>query len=186
MAYLEDRFKTAQEILELPTEMLAGFLLEHLETVSKSDPRNSGRAFELCTTARGIAEHYSKDGFGRVTDLRRAIAEVWSWLIVEGQLAVDPEHSHGNWCFVTRRGIECSTHEGLAEFRKRRLFSPGLLNKKIRGDGFTIVGIETTTCFLSITKDSLHCLEPIPVVNAPTCEVLDKEPSQNLRVFWRA
>jgi hypothetical protein len=132
MAYIFDRFKTAQEILELPTEMLAGFLLEHLETMRKSNPRNSERAFDLYTTSHGISEHYSKLGFGRVTDLRRAIAEVWSWLIVEGHLAVDPENSQGNSCFVTRRGIACGTHEGLEEFRKRRLFSPDLLNKKIR------------------------------------------------------
>ncbi len=131
MASLTDRFETAREILALPIRTLAGFLLEHIETMRKSDPRNSERSFQLQGVLHWIVEEYAKKGFGRTTDLSRAIAEAWNWLIIEGLLAFDPEQS-GVSCFVTRGGIKCSTSDGVEEYRKRRLFSPDLLNKTIR------------------------------------------------------
>ncbi|MGD9855844.1 MAG: TIGR02391 family protein [Planctomycetaceae bacterium] len=131
-AQLTDRFHTAQEIIALPTELLAGFLLEHLEAIRTADPRNSERMLDLHDTVAWIVEQYAKTGFGRTTDLRRVIAEAWNWLMVEGLVALDPESSGGHLFFITRRGMQCRTHDGVEEYRKRRLLSPELLHNAIR------------------------------------------------------
>jgi uncharacterized protein (TIGR02391 family) len=129
---LTDRFFTAQEVIALPIELLAGFLLEHLETVRTSDTRNSERMLDLHGTVAWIVEQYAKRGFGRMTDLRRVIAEAWNWLIVEGFVALDPEASGGHLFFITRRGMQCRTHDGVEEYRKRRLLSAELLHDTLR------------------------------------------------------
>ena len=132
MPTLTDRFEKAEEVLALSPPMLGGFLLEHLETIRGTDIRESERSFEMTGTCYDIAENYKKRGFGRTKDLSRAIAEAWNWLLVEGHLALDPEQSGHLSCFVTRRGIECSTHEGVEQYQQRRLFSADLLTKTIQ------------------------------------------------------
>lgn len=129
---LTGRFQTAQELIALPTEPLAGFLLEHLEAVRTSDPRNFERALDLHENVTWIVKQYAEKGFGRTTDLQRVIGEAWNWLIVEGLVALDPESSVGHRFFITRRGMQCRTNDGVEEYRKRRLLSAELLHETIR------------------------------------------------------
>ncbi|WP_197532353.1 TIGR02391 family protein [Symmachiella macrocystis] len=132
MLNISDRFKTAQEVLAFPTEILAGFLLEHLREFRTSGSQDSESMLDIHGIVASIVEQYAQRRFLRSADLRRSNGEAWNWLATEGLIALDPDSSNQHGFFITRRGLDCQTHEDVEEYRKRRLLNPDLLHPTVR------------------------------------------------------
>ena len=95
---------TAEAILELEAEELAGYLLEHL----------NGQANDLHLgnlLGGGINRHYKND-----SRVDRALMEAWAWLVREG-LLVEKAGANG-WHFISRRGHRVRTRSDLHAYRR--------------------------------------------------------------------
>jgi uncharacterized protein (TIGR02391 family) len=132
MALLQDRFSVATELLAQSVEDLAGYLLDHFNTLRTRDHSNFGAgAFDLHSIAYRLAEGYALKGFHRTDDVKRAIAEAWSWLVRAGLLVSEADHPH-NRHFMSKQALALRTPDDLEEFRKRRLISGDILHPSIR------------------------------------------------------
>jgi uncharacterized protein (TIGR02391 family) len=107
-------------------------LLDHFNTLRKRDPSNYGAGvFDLHPIAYNLAEGYAQKGFHRTDDVKRAIAEAWSWLVRAGLLVPEADQPH-NRHFMSKHALALKVPEDLEEFRKRRLFSGDILHPSIR------------------------------------------------------
>lgn len=101
----------ADELLALEPEELAGFVLNYLNTASKSE-LHSGNF-----TLRNNIEGYPQEKQGAAQE---ALMEAWVWLVREGLLAPRPGDNSG-WVFITRRGKRLADRDSLKEYRYSNL-----------------------------------------------------------------
>jgi uncharacterized protein (TIGR02391 family) len=115
MAYqsLSSLVPDAAELLDLPVEELAGVLLVHLN----SDP----------SSRNSIGHHnyfaqleQTKEYGGRQPQVNQALMEAWAWLQSAGLLVEKAGSSHG-WFFISRRGMQITSHANLGAYRKAQL-----------------------------------------------------------------
>jgi uncharacterized protein (TIGR02391 family) len=119
---------TAEQLLELEPEELAGVLLEYLNSISKDEADSALNRHNFAHPAR--LEGYFSNQHEKVL---RALMEAWSWLEREGLLAPRPRHTTGDWVFVTRRGEKLRSRTDVQAFRKANLLPKELLHPVIAG-----------------------------------------------------
>lgn len=112
-----------EALLSLAPEELAGVLLPILK---KRDPPLSG--YNFVRELHQLQEIYPRN---QVSAIGRAIMEAWSWMIVHGLLAPDPDQTGGDWVFITRRGRDASDPEGFKAFREASQFPRTLIHPRI-------------------------------------------------------
>jgi len=137
---LMDLIPEADDFLALEPEELAGYLIEHLNSL----PPNETEHFHKGNlSGKPALSGYSN----KQEDCLRAFMEAWSVLEQEGLVAGQPGNTLG-WQFITRRGRTLKNKEDFQKFRHSRLFPktsihPELLSKTyplfLRGDYETAV-----------------------------------------------
>ena len=115
---------SAQDMLELQPEELAGVLMTHLNSLPPSEQQQLNRFnFGLIYTV----EEYPPD---QRDELRHALMEAWVWLEREGLLVPKPG-SEGEWVFISRRGQKLRTRDEVDSYRRADCLPRQLLHPKI-------------------------------------------------------
>lgn len=114
----------ANALLSLEPEELAGIVLEHLNSLTTETQGNLNRYnFSLRGTYQEFPEQYHNS-------IAQALMEAWGWLEREGLIAPRPEQNN-DWYFVTRRGKQISSVDGLAAYRRSSLLPKQQLHPQI-------------------------------------------------------
>lgn len=121
---------SADDLLALDVEELAGVLLAHLNSAGA----NSG---DSVVQRNLIARHNffrnlesQPDYPGRQPEVNQALTEAWSWLEGEGFLVPDAQQPAG-WFFLSRRAQRLKSEKDFAEYRKANLLPKGQLHPLI-------------------------------------------------------
>ena len=126
MARLQEAFRDPVGMFQLEPEELAGYLLEHLHSMSEQEQRSQLNRNNLVLSVCGS---YYTNGTPHAHDeeIARGILEAWSWLERDGLIAPRED----TWYFITRRGAILKQHTDVAEFRRRNTLSHELLHPVI-------------------------------------------------------
>ena len=116
---------SAQDMLELQPEELAGVLMTHLNSLPPSEQQQLNR----CNFGLGdhTVEEYPPDQWD---ELKHALMEAWVWLEREGLLVPKPG-SQGEWVFISRRGQKLRTRDEVDSYRRADCLPRQLLHPKI-------------------------------------------------------
>jgi len=104
----------ADALLALDPEELAGVVLESLNSLS-NDERGQLNRYNF-----GLGSTYSEYPQQFQEQIGRALMEAWAWLEREGMIAARPGEQ-GEWVFVTRRGKQVKTRDGLKAYQSSML-----------------------------------------------------------------
>ena len=116
-----------EQLLELPPEELAGFLLEHLHSSFDDEGKELlGRERIIRLFGEPLAQ---SDRYDLIDPIAEALAEAWWWLEREGLVLPRPDNP--DYFFVTRRGNQLRQATDLDEFRKRRQLPRQILHPLI-------------------------------------------------------
>ena len=96
---------SAQDVLELQPEELAGVLMTHLNSLPPSEQRELNR-YNFSIDTHTI-EEYPQD---QREELSQALMEAWAWLECEG-LLVPKVGAQGEWVVISRRGQKLRTRD---------------------------------------------------------------------------
>ena len=114
---------SAQDVLELQPEELAGVLMTHLNSLPPSEQRELNRHnFGLHT-----GQEYPQD---QREELSQALMEAWAWLECEG-LLVPKVGAQGEWVVISRRGQKLRTRDQVRFYRRANWLPRQLLHPKI-------------------------------------------------------
>lgn len=114
----------ADALLALEPEELAGYLIEHLNSLPDKELAQLNRYnFSLGTPAQDYPQESRKNVIS-------ALMEAWIWLEREGLIAPKPAAT-GEWVFITRRGRKLKNHVDVENYRKSSLLPRGLLHPSI-------------------------------------------------------
>ena len=116
---LTDLLQDPPALLAMEPEELAGYLLEHL---------NSLPAYEQERLHRG--NFMGRLAYQAPQEIGRALTEAWIWLEREGLLAPHP-WEQGDWRFITRRGKRLQNHVDVESFRRGNLLPRAQLHPTI-------------------------------------------------------
>jgi uncharacterized protein (TIGR02391 family) len=121
----------AHTLLELEPEELAGYLLEHFNSMPAEEERLINRLNFSGTTS---VEGYQQD---EQFSCRRAMMEAWMFLEREGLIAYRPfDGDQGPYFFVTRRGKSYTTHIDFESFQRASIFPREILPEELRGAAY--------------------------------------------------
>ena len=130
-----------EQLLELEPEELAGFIIEHLNTLPERHQYLNSHNFCLQVDGSNYPRQLHKD-------IKEALMEAWTWLEREGLIAPRPGAIEGKWVFITRRGKTLQQASDLERYRKSNIlpkqFLHPLLAQKVwhlfvRGDYDTAI-----------------------------------------------
>ena len=107
---------TADSVLQLEPEELAGYLLLHFNPASDQLHRGN---FML-----GLRNHYNNDA-----RVEKALLEAWAWLVREG-LFVEQAHSPG-FFFISRRGQRIAGRQDFGAFQRSNVLPKASLHPMI-------------------------------------------------------
>jgi len=116
---------SADDLLVLEPEELAGVLLEHLNSLGENS--SSLQLYNFLLPGQSPAVAYPKECQGRINE---ALAEAWVWLEREGLIAPRPG-SDNRFMFVTRRGKALANRQGFDSYRHASLLPKNLLHPVI-------------------------------------------------------
>ena len=120
MPQLQDHFPDQETILTSEPEILAGWLLEYLNT--RTEERLSRHNFSNeIDRAYGTNNVYQQN-----PHVRHAMLEAWTWLEREGFLI--EEGTQQGWYFLSRRGKRIRTSQDLAIFRRANILPKEFLH----------------------------------------------------------
>lgn len=105
MTALRELLKDTESLLDLEPEDLAGSLLVDLVGVESvgNNPLHQGNYMGTVMQSSPI-------------EVRKAVAEAWSWLEREGLLAQHPDVRGGDFRFVTRRGRQVAENQDTSAY----------------------------------------------------------------------
>ena len=120
---LVNRIPNPEILLSLEPEELGGILLP----IFQARPRGTQSLnwWNYIREFHQFQELYPRQYAGAVS---KAIMEAIDWMISSGLLVHDPDDSHGQSLFVTRRGLEVETPDQFSDFRQASLLNPKLLH----------------------------------------------------------
>jgi len=144
MPPISELLPDAEVLLDLEPEQLAGYLLEHLNSLPEPERARLNR-YNFFLPGAGAARGYPA---GRQGEILRALMEAWVWLEAEGLLAPQPG-THGEWQFITRRGRRLAGRVDFDAFRMSKLLPRGQLHPLIAGAaaGEFLIGRYDTAVF---------------------------------------
>ena len=88
-------FRSAEDLIALEPEEIAGIVLIHLRSLTQMESGNLNRYnFSLNHTYKDYPQKYHKQ-------IAEVLMEGWMWLEREGFIAPKPE-DNANWYFITR------------------------------------------------------------------------------------
>ncbi len=117
-----------EHLLALEPEELAGYVLEHLNSLGKQSPN---RAEDILNRQHYIhSDRIAKYPKEKHQAIMCALTEAWRWLEREGLLAPRPQESE-EWVFITRRGQQIKSRVDLQTFRSANLLPKGILHPLI-------------------------------------------------------
>jgi len=127
MKSLYDLLPDPEVVLALEPEELAGYLVEHLNSLPAYNQANLNR-FNF-----GIADSVQEYPQPARNDVLRAWLEAWMWLEHEGMIAPRPGQRE-EWMSLTRRGRSLTSRDDLEAYRKasrlpKRLLHPRMAQK---------------------------------------------------------
>ena len=120
-----NRFPDQDILLALEPEELAGYLIEHLNSLMEGEKRHLNRY--NFTLANGLTGYPSKDP----EEVVRAVTEAWMWLEREGFLAPRPGSAGSDSVFITRRGKKLTSRIDFEKFRKANILPKEILHPVI-------------------------------------------------------
>jgi uncharacterized protein (TIGR02391 family) len=116
---------TAEDLLALEPEELAGILLEHLNSLAENSSSLQLHNFLLHGQSPAVDyPHEYQD------PINRALTEAWVWLEREGLIAPRPGSTNG-FMLVTRRGKTLSNRQSFDSYRHATLFPKNLVHSVI-------------------------------------------------------
>jgi len=121
---LTDLIPTADTLLALEPEELAGFILEYFH--SKGDPEKF-EEHPANFSGESTVQDYDQ---GKRVQCQKALMEGWSCLDREGFIAMRPADSHG-WYVLTRRGKRIKSKKDYDAFRHANLFPKNTIHPEI-------------------------------------------------------
>src|SRR5262249_24983108 len=104
---------SAEDLLDLPVEELAGVLLVHLNRHPDFQGGGSHQNFFIFLEE-------SKEFGNQQFNVNRALMEAWAWLVSAGLLVEKAGLSQG-WFFISRRGRQITSRADLAAYRNAQL-----------------------------------------------------------------
>ena len=116
---------SAQDMLELQPEELAGVLMTHLNSLPPSDQQQLNR-YNFSIDTHTI-EEYPSDQWD---ELKHALTEAWVWLEREGLLVPKPG-TQGEWVVISRRGQKLRTRDQVDSYRRANRLPSQLLHPRI-------------------------------------------------------
>lgn len=127
ISYLHELLPDPETLLALEPEELAGFILQHLNSL----PKNGTMSSLLNSHNYSLASYL--EGYPRVylNRIQEAIMEAWIWLENEGLIAPRPGGSGSDWVFITRRGKQLQNPSDVSAYRKANLLPKGQLHPLI-------------------------------------------------------
>ena len=127
---LSSLIPSADDLLALDVEELAGVLLTHLNScgISSGDSVVQNGLISQHNFLRNLEGHPEYPG--RQPEVNRALMEAWSWLQGEGFLIPDP-HQPASWFFLSRRAQRLKSRTDFTEYRKANLLPKGQLHPLI-------------------------------------------------------
>lgn len=115
----------ADHLLELEPEELAGYILEHLNSLpGKTVNRSEDLLNRLIYIHPEQLTSYPRD---KQEAIGYALAEAWQWLLQEGLFALSPGEPE-QWVFITRRGKQIKNRGDLQILQKGKLLPKILLH----------------------------------------------------------
>jgi len=114
---------SADDLLALETEELAGVLLEHLCSIDERSPSFNRYNFFLPGQSPSLG--YAQEYRNRIDE---ALTEAWGWLGREVLIAPRPGDHSGNFMFVTRRGRLLANRQNFEAYRHAALLPKNLLH----------------------------------------------------------
>jgi uncharacterized protein (TIGR02391 family) len=121
---LTDLIPTAEVLLSLEPEELAGFVLEYFH--SKGDPE------KFCEDPANFSGESTVQGYdqGKRQECQEALMEAWACLEREGFIIRRPRDPHG-WYILSRRGKQIKTRKDYDTFRHANLFPKDTIHPDI-------------------------------------------------------
>lgn len=120
---LPQRFPTADALLALEPEELAGYVLEHFQG---GDPRRFKES-QANFASDYLVREYPTD---KHDQCRLALMEAWSCLVRDGILVPEPNNSHAVYV-LSRRGQRIKTTEAYTAFRHATLFPREAMHREV-------------------------------------------------------
>jgi uncharacterized protein (TIGR02391 family) len=124
MSKLADILPTSASLLALSAEDLGMVLIEFCQT--HKDQQLILDNF-VAPFYSGNSPPYAYETKKHVT---RAVAEAWQWLISEGLIVRDPDHSV-DWFFMSRKGENLKTHLDIEAYKQGHLLPVSLLHPRL-------------------------------------------------------
>lgn len=121
---LADLIPTAEALLQMEVEELAGYVLEAIIEDSTIVPSY------FCA---GLEKQYPVAG---LSEIQFAVMEAWSWLEAESLVGQDPSQPIVR--FVTRRGRKLKSHLDVEDLRKRAYLNKDLLHPIVLQNAFSL------------------------------------------------
>ena len=115
----------ADALLALEPEELAGFVMEHLNSIN-----DEKKLYFLSRYSFSMVDTVKEYPPERHDELRNALMEAWVWLEREGLLATKPGRKEGE-VFITRRGKKMTRHEDVEAYGKANLLPKKFLHPRI-------------------------------------------------------
>ncbi len=127
----------ADDLLALEVEELAGVLLIHLNSYQgvsgNAVYQHSGISYHNFFNSQNPTSSLTKPEYGdKQPQVNRVLMEAWAWLQNAG-LLVEKASSTGGWFFISRRGEQITSRDGLAAYRKAGLLPKAQLHPLIAG-----------------------------------------------------
>jgi uncharacterized protein (TIGR02391 family) len=119
-----DLIPTADVLLELEPEELAGFVLEYFH--SKGDPETF-QEHPANFSGESTVKDYDQ---GKRVQCQKVLMEGWSCLEREGFICMRPADPHG-WYVLTRRGKQIKSKKDYDSFRHANLFPKNTIHPEI-------------------------------------------------------
>lgn len=112
-------------LLALSPEELAGYVLEHLNSLSDRE-RGQLNRYNFSLQHGRAGDH----PYPRQEEISKALMEAWVWLEHEGLIAPKPGEQ-GEWVFITRRGRRLKNHLDSQAYNKSNILPHKLLHPVI-------------------------------------------------------
>ena len=123
---------SAEDLLSLDVEELAGILLLHLQSLEGT--YTSVFQNGLISQRNFVDTQPKPPEFGnKQEDVDRALMEAWPWLVSQGLLVQHPSQS-APWFFISRRGKRLTSREDFAEYHKGSLLPTRQLHPLIAAE----------------------------------------------------
>jgi uncharacterized protein (TIGR02391 family) len=132
---LKSLLPSADELLALEVEELAGVVLEHLKSCETAPGGTYQNGLfhpgyllaSMKSTGHGVPTRREPDYGDKQPRVDRAVMEAWAWLEKEGFLVRDIEQP-APWFWMSRRGQRITSREDFEAYRKASLLPKGQLH----------------------------------------------------------